>query len=413
MPMTPETARQAIPAAKRELRRGLPNATAVIEAVSEAIDEEMDEIVALQEANRPVIPEIAFEAIKENRVTAETEALIRRRGAVIVRGVFGTDQARAWDDALGAYLTDNGYYGADKDPDIDQYFGNLKAARPQIFGIYWSRPQVDARQSEAMAGTRQWLNRLWRWQGPNGAHFDPDLDCTYADRIRRREPGDASLGLSPHVDGGSVERWIDPNFQRLYAKVFAGDWQGADLFDGAYRSSTEEIPSPAVCSAFRTYQGWTALTEQGPGDGTLQLIPSTLAMVYILLRPLLDDVADDDLCGAVAGRSLAISERWHGRLLKGLVTIPTVYPGDTVWWHPDVVHGLEDEHSGNGYSNVMYIGAAPSCAKNQRYLEIQKPAFLEGRSSPDFAAEDYEATYTGRTGLDLLTPLGRWQMGFD
>ena len=26
----------------------------------------------------------------------------------------------------------------------------------------------------------------------------------------------------------------------------------------------EEIPSPAVCSVFRTYQGWTALTRQGP-----------------------------------------------------------------------------------------------------------------------------------------------------
>jgi len=186
-----------------------------------------------------------------------------------------------------------------------------------------------------------------------------------------------------------------------------------DPFDGAYRADVEEIPSPAVCSAFRTFQGWTALTKQGPGDGTLQLVPSTMAMSYILLRALAADVADDDLCGAVPGHSLAISPQWHGRVLAGLVTIPTVYPGDTVWWHPDVVHGVEDAHTGAGYSNVMYIGAAPMCAKNARYLARQKPAFLEGRSAPDFAAENFEAEYVARGGPDMLTPLGRTQMGFD
>ncbi|MHA1565770.1 MAG: YbiU family protein [Alphaproteobacteria bacterium] len=413
MRLTIENARQAIPAAKRDLRQSLPNLAEILSAVGEAVDQEMAEIAALQAAGQTVIPEVAFEAIKENEVSAETVALIRRRGAAIVRGVFSVSQAQAWDDELGHYLTSNGYYEAAKDPNLDKYFGTLKAARPQIFGIYWSQPQVAARQSVPLASTRAWLNSLWRWQGPDGPHFDPNQDCVYADRIRRREPGDGSLGLSPHIDGGSVERWIEPNFRRVYAPVFDGNWRDMDPFDGAYRACVEEIPSPAVCQAFRTYQGWTALTEQGPGDGTLQLVPSTLAMSYILLRPLADDVADDDLCGAVPGHSLAISQKWHGRLLEGLVTIPTVYPGDTVWWHPDIVHGVEDAHTGAGYSNVMYIGAAPMCAKNARYLAGQKPAFLEGRSAPDFAAENFEVEYSGRGGPDMLTALGRAQMGFD
>jgi Protein of unknown function (DUF1479) len=34
---------------------------------------------------------------------------------------------------------------------------------------------------------------------------------------------------------------------------------------------------------FRTYQGWTALTPQGPNDGTLQAVPITVGMVYMLL----------------------------------------------------------------------------------------------------------------------------------
>ena len=45
----------------------------------------------------------------------------------------------------------------------------------------------------------------------------------YADRIRRREPGDETLGLSPHIDGGSFERWTDPAFQKVYRSVFNGE----------------------------------------------------------------------------------------------------------------------------------------------------------------------------------------------
>ena len=47
---------------------------------------------------------------------------------------------------------------------------------------------------------------MWRYEGV----FDPDRECTYADRVRRRQPGDKTLGLSPHMDAGTVERWIDP-----------------------------------------------------------------------------------------------------------------------------------------------------------------------------------------------------------
>ncbi len=65
------------------------------------------------------------------------------------------------------------------------------------------------------------------------------------------------------MDAGTVERWIDPGYQSVYEKVFAGDWRGYDPFDAKHRLETREIPSPAVASVFRTYQGWTALTSAG------------------------------------------------------------------------------------------------------------------------------------------------------
>ncbi|GIT08450.1 MAG: hypothetical protein CM1200mP30_20800 [Pseudomonadota bacterium] len=46
---------------------------------------------------------------------------------------------------------------------------------------------------------------------------------TYADRVRMRQPGDTSLGLSPHVDGGSVERWLGENYQHVYRSLFKGN----------------------------------------------------------------------------------------------------------------------------------------------------------------------------------------------
>jgi hypothetical protein len=144
----------------------------------------------------------------------------------------------------------------------------------------------------------------------------------------------------------------------------------------------------------------------------LQLIPTTLGIAYVLLRPFQEDVPEDLLCGAVEGRAQAITEEWHSLLLRGLVSIPKVEPGDTVWWHSDVVHAVEHEHQGSDVSSVIYIGSAPWCDRNMRYLERQKQPFLEGRSAPDFAPENYEVAYPNRATLDDLTDLGKRQMGF-
>jgi hypothetical protein len=268
-----------------------------------------------------------------------------------------------------------------------------------------------ARQAESMAKTKAFLNNLWISRRNGEVYFDPNRECIYADRTRRRVPGDATLGLSPHMDAGSVERWLGENYQKVYRHVFSGNWRDYDPFDGAYRVQAEEIPSPAVCSAFRSFQGWTALTPQGPGDGTLQLIPIAKGIVYILLRALRDDVPENILPGAEPCRALSASEQWHTPLLAGLCPIPQVEPGDTVWWHPDVVHAVEDEHHGKGYSNVIYIGAAPYCEKNAVYLEKQKKAFMAGESAPDFAAENFEMKYKDRAAVDDLSELGKRQMG--
>ena len=401
---------RAVLQAQRQLRASVPDLAGRFSLLSDALRDEVAAVRAEQAAGSAV-PEMAYADIAAGRVSPAQRARIKRRGCVVVRGVYDPREVAEWNAEIVRYIDDNHYLErAKQKAGIDKYFSALASGRPQIYGLYWSRPQMLARQGEALAATRAFLNRLWTFEKNGQRFFDPDRQGNYADRIRRREPGDTTLGLSPHSDGGSVERWCEPTFQFLYREVLQGDPLKFDPFDAEGRTATREIPSPAVASAFRTFQGWTALTRQGPGDGTLKLVPIAQTMPWMLLRALQDDVPEGDLCGAQPGRALGASTQWHAPLLDALVSIPRVAPGDTVWWHSDVIHAVEDKHSGKGYSNVIYIGAAPWCDKNEAYLLRQASAFLEGRSSPDFAPEDYEVNFVGRATIADLTPLGQRQM---
>lgn len=395
---------------KSELLRRFDVTKAFAES-RELVLREVEAIRTQYDSELSVIPQIEYHKIADCAVEEPFRELVRRRGCVIVKGVFDRIQVSEWNHEIGEYIDRNDYLtAANKKRDLDKYFSALKNATPQIFSLYWSRPQVMARQAVSMAITKRFLNQLYDTSGPMGPEFDPDNDFTYADRIRRRQPGDTTLGLSPHMDSGSYERWCDPAYQAIYRRIYEGDIQGFDPWKAAFRTQTREYASPSVCSMFRTFQGWTALTPQGPGDGTLSLLPIAKSISYFLLRALQKDVAEDDLCGATPGRALGASEEWHKEILEGLISIPEVEPGDTVWWHPDVIHSVANEHQGDHYANVIYVGASPVCAKNEAYARRQADAFYSGRSAPDFAAEDYEVNFEGRATVDDLTELGRRQL---
>ena len=378
--------------------------------IEKFIEEEVLKIQALKKNNSNIIPEINFHDLNNQSETIVNE--VKKRGCVVIRNVFENDQMIKMNSELESYIEDNNYYDDQrKKADIDQYFSDLKSGKPQIFGLYWSKPQVNIRQSLELNKVKTWLNHLWEHTDHNNnLIFDPNNELVYADRVRRREPGDSTLGLSPHCDAGSVERWIDQGYQSVYEKIFADDFENYDPFNAIFRDSTQEIESPAVSHVFRTFQGWVALTAQGPGDGTLQLIPIAKSMAYILTRALMDDVDESNLCDSKPARALSINNKYHSLLLKGLVSIPKMNPGDTVWWHPDVVHAVEDLHSGSGYSNVVYVGSTPYCKKNLDYSKKQAEKFLQGKSPPDFAPEDYEINYKNRATINDLTELGKKQL---
>ena len=403
----PENIGETIAAVKTRLRARLGSSfDTVFAEVEAAIRTEVAEVAAAGTG----WPEVRYADIAAGTVPAETRQAIRRTGVAVVRGTFPRAQAERWDTELAEYLAVNRFAETYQGP-ADDVFAGLASSQPQIYPVYWSKPQIQARQHEHMAATRTFLNSFWRNESEGRVWFDPARDTAYPDRIRRRPPNSGSLGLSPHTDSGSVERWLLPAYQRVFRHVLSGDWRQYDPWDGAYRTEADEFSSTVMCSAFRTFQGWTALSEMRPGDGVLHVVPIPAAMMYVVLRALRDDVPADDLCGAANGQSLPITEKYHSILLPALTSIPAVEPGDTVWWHGDVIHSVADGSNPTRWGNVMYIPVSPWCPKNAAYARRCGQAFLTGNSPADFAAEHYEASWTGRATRADLNAVGRAQLG--
>jgi hypothetical protein len=131
----------------------------------------------------------------------------------------------------------------------------------------------------------------------------------------------------------------------------------------------------------------------------LHVVPIPEAMAYVLLRPLLDDVPEDELCGVAPGKVLPISEKWHPLLIEALTSIPALEAGDSVWWHCDVIHSVAPVNDQKGWGNVMYIPAAPCARKTSPGRVKQKSRWKMALRQVIFRAKIMK-----RTGKDA----SRW-----
>ncbi|WP_252145138.1 DUF1479 domain-containing protein [Yokenella regensburgei] len=410
----PADHKAAIRLMKQTLRRQIGDVQAVFDKLSARIESRLAEIDALKAKGATVWPEIDYRDLAQGKVSEAQREAIKRRGCAVIKGHFPREQALAWDRSMLEYLDNNHFDEVYKGPG-DTFFGSLEASRPEIYPIYWSQAQMQARQSDEMATVQSFLNRLWTFERDGKRWFDPDISVIYPDRIRRRPPGTTSKGLGAHTDSGALERWLLPAYQQVFASVFNGNVNDFDPWDAAHRTEVEEysVDNTTKCSVFRTFQGWTALSDMIPHQGLLHVVPVPEAMAYLLLRPLLDDVPEDELCGVAPGKVLPVSEQWHPLLIKALTSIPALEAGDSVWWHCDVIHSVAPVKDQLGWGNVMYIPAAPMCEKNLAYAHKVRNALEHGASPGDFPREDYEANWQGRFTLTDLNAYGHRALGMD
>ena len=383
----------------------------VFDVMQRRVRAQVDDILDSRARGDEVWPIVLYADIEAGTVDPATVALLRRRGCVVVRGHFDRDQALAWDADIVDYVESNRFFETYRGPG-DDFFASV-GSKPEIYPIYWSPAQMQARQSDRMSRVQQFLNQQWISERDGVRWFDADRDSLYPDRIRRRPEGATSAGLGAHLDAGTLDLWMTKAYQRAFRHLFDGTVERYDPWDASYRTDGPQYPGTTMCAAFRTFQGWTALSDMAHDQGVLHTVPIPEALGYLLLRPLLTDVAADDMCGVTVNKVFPIKEQWHSLLLEAASGIPDVKAGDSVWWHCDMIHSVAPVAGQQGWGNVMYIPAAPWCPRNEAYAPSVRDAFLTGSSPTDFPEEHYERTWSNRFQMEDLNRTGRRGLGLN
>lgn len=281
---------------------------------------------------------------------------------------------------------------------------------PFVLKLYWSPTQLAARSHPHQLRLQRELNAWWHDSLTNPTTSPEPL--SYADAVRIRPPGIPFFGLGPHIDAGSLCRWVDPSYRKVYDHIFSGEPEKHDCYDIETRKDAKQahFEGGAHSTVFRSFQGWTALTSAGRQEGSLLLYPNVkTAIAYVLLLPFFSPpTSEKDIMDASKwtlntdnpwfpgtwkedSQNASPSSHPHLRLRECMVNIPAMKPGDTIWWHCDMLHAVEVDHFGNHDASVAYVAATPTTEMNKIYMKKQAEAFLDcGRVPEDFTAGNVE-----------------------
>lgn len=388
-----------------------------------------------------IIPIFDSNQILGDGFTQQQKNVARTTGAFVCRSTISRTEATDLYTDLKAYLGDNE--------------GRIPAwpkESPSMLMLYDSPVQNRLRTHPRHLDLQRELNTLWH---DSTGETSPE-PLVYLDGLRDRMPGQEFLGLGPHIDAGSLARWVDPAYRHVYHDVFSGRPEQLDIYDlGVRKDAVQDLfPGIAHSSVLRTFQGWTAFTPTCSGQGTILVYPNaSWAIAYVILRPLFCAPVDPDhimdaskwtidrtsawFPGTVKAESqrLSRSSHPHLRLEDCMVAMPPIEPGDTVWWHADVssdkcpsrkavhcadqvqvCHAVDTRHDGTQNAAVAYIAACPTTPINKAYVRRQLTAILQGQRAPDYVeAGDTldERTLKGHRGLEDVGGMGRRAFGFE
>src|SRR5262249_12253600 len=117
-------------------------------------------------------------------------------------------------------------------------------SKPEIYPLYWSPAQIQARQHDRMARVQAFLNHQWKHESDGVRWFDPARNLLYPDRIRRRPPGTDSAGLGTHLDPGTLDLWLTQGYQKVFRHLFDGTVEQYDPWDAASAPPHRSTPAP-------------------------------------------------------------------------------------------------------------------------------------------------------------------------
>lgn len=363
------------------------------------------------------IPEVQWSEIdKAGKFPSKTEKLFKERGVCIIRGVTSKEQAEEWKGLLQDY--------SDKHKPLNG---------PVFKEAHWSKTQTQARSHPNIIKLMRAAGELWKVSDPENSLVDKNISVVYSDRSRIRQPG-YSVALNLHLDSGSTERWEDPLYREVYREIWDGEWNTWDPWvldkrlDGQQDLYADfETSKGSTCSAFRSLQGWIALSSNKPGEGTLKVLPNLKEVIpYLLLKPFFEDshtlkTDSSDFPGTIPGIGqffASDSDFPHIKQALSVISIPEVSPGDFVFWHADILHEVDKEHHGTSDSSAVYIAHTPLTRYNIQTLQDNASKFLTGDKPKDFehinktVGYSRESDFEDRSTLsDILTEEGYQALG--
>lgn len=288
------------------------------------------------------IPTFHMDTIRAHGLSDDERAQVKSRGCCVVRNVIPEAEATSLFQDMKTLVAAN----PGKVP-------GWPIESPAMLRLFNSPTQIAVRTHPDQIQLQRTLNALFH----DATRETSPEPLSYTDAARIREPGQAFLGLGPHIDAGSLCRWADPQYRKVYGHILSGSPEKHDAFDLGIRKTADQFlfKANAHSVVFRSFQGWTALTPAAPAAGTLMLYPNISSVIaYVVLRPFFSPPADGEdvmdaskwtfdpesswFPGTMKDQSqrLSPSSHPHLRLQECLTYIPRMNPGDTVWWHTDV-----------------------------------------------------------------------------
>lgn len=330
-----------------------------------------------------------------------------------MRNVIPQDQALEYKQRIRDYVAAN-----------KERVKAFPADSPAVYELYWTPSQAEARAHDNLLTTQRFMQQMWHSSDPN-SWISTSNPLTYGDRLRIRDPGDSKFTLGPHVDGGSLERWEDPEYARVYTQILEGNWEQYDAWDARYRltANMDLYNGAGACSMLRFFQAWLSMSHTKPGEGSLRVCPMiNHSTAYTMLRPFFESesssstpLLDATFPGSVPGACQEYNSVTHPHLAleSTMVSVPEVAPGDFVAWHCDSLHSVDKEHRGQQDSSVMYIPATPLCDMNVNYLLKQRRAAQSYSPPWDFpgAGGPGESGFKGAMDWSSLSLDGQRAMG--
>lgn len=132
-------------------------------------------IPRIKNLGQKAIPSVDFSAIKDGRLPDYARSELKAAGVIIVRGIVTEKQALDWK------------------ADVREYVGNNPQTRGypkdniQIYELYWTKAQLEARSHPNMLIVQKALNEVWHSQEQDPV--DLGTSIAYCDRLRIRTVG--------------------------------------------------------------------------------------------------------------------------------------------------------------------------------------------------------------------------------